>query len=235
MNSFDLSIVRFFNQFAGNSWLFDKFFVVISTNLLLKGGVLITLVWFLWFGRDDASQSRRREHLLATIVGCGVALVLARMLAVLLPFRFRPVHTETLAFKLPIGTTPTLLEGWSAFPSDHAVLFFALSSGLWFVSRRLGLFAIVYTALVIAFPRIYLGLHFPTDIIAGALIGGIVVVVANRLLTERPWIGRIASFADTHPQWFYSLFFLLTYQIANMFTSARSVLGAAATVLQGGP
>ena len=208
MNPFDLAVIGFLNQFAQRSWLFDKFVVVISGNQLLKGGVLITLVWYAWFADPDSGW-RQRRSLLATIVGCGFAIVLARGLALLLPFRLRPVHTPAIGFELPIGTTPAVLEGWSAFPSDHAVLFYALSAGLWLVSRRLGVFALIYTTVVIALPRIYLGLHFPTDIIAGALIGFAVVAAANKLLADHALIHRTVAWSSSHPRWFYPLFFLL--------------------------
>jgi len=60
---------------------------------------------------------------------------------------------------------------WSSFPSDHAVLFSMLATCLFFISRPLGLIAALDAALLICFPRVFLGIHHPSDIIGGAFIG----------------------------------------------------------------
>jgi len=57
------------------------------------------------------------------------------------------------------------------FPSDHAVLFFALATGLFMAHRKLGIAAYAWVIVAICFPRLYLGIHWPTDVIAGAAVG----------------------------------------------------------------
>jgi hypothetical protein len=61
-----------------------------------------------------------------------------------------------------------LLSGWSSFPSDHACLFFALATGLCLISPVIGGLALLHASLIVSLPRIYLGLHYPTDVLAGA-------------------------------------------------------------------
>ena len=72
-----------------------------------------------------------------------LALLAAPVLATVLPFRERPLRNPLLHFQLPYGVTETTLLGWSFFPSDHAVLYFALATTLVFVSRCVGIFALV--------------------------------------------------------------------------------------------
>jgi undecaprenyl-diphosphatase len=143
-----------------------------------------------------------------------------------LPFRLRPLHEESLHFLLPFGMTTTVLEGWSSFPSDHAVLFIALSTGLLFVSRWVGTFSLSYTVLFIGFPRVYLGLHYPTDIIAGAIIGMTIALLGNIYLVQSTLIQSITNWSYSKPNLFYPLFFLLTYQIAELFDHSRSLVSA---------
>ena len=119
---------------------------------------------------------------------------------------------------------PTTLDGWSSFPSDHAVLFFALSTGLCFISRKVGTFTLFYSALFICLPRIYLGLHYPTDIIAGAIIGMTVTLLANIFLIKSKRLQSIANWSYSKPNLFYPLFFLLTYQIADLFDNSRDIV-----------
>lgn len=68
-----------------------------------------------------------------------------------------------------------------SFPSDHSVMAGAVAAGVWLVSRRLGLVALA-AALLMAFARVYVGAHFPLDVVAGLLVGAVVVLVGHRLL-----------------------------------------------------
>ena len=71
-----------------------------------------------------------------------------------------------------------------SFPSDHAIIAGAFAAGLLFLSRPLGTIAAV-AAVVLAFARVYTGMHYPTDTIAGLLIGA-AVTTALILALRRP-------------------------------------------------
>jgi len=57
-----------------------------------------------------------------------------------------------------------------SFPSDHAAAGFAIAFALYLVHRRLGALALV-AATVMSYARVYVGLHYPSDVLVGALIG----------------------------------------------------------------
>ena len=62
------------------------------------------------------------------------------------------------------------------FPSDHATGAFALAFGLVAADRRIGRAALVLAA-AIAVSRVAVGAHYPTDVLAGAALGGLAVLV----------------------------------------------------------
>jgi len=231
MNTFDAAVITYVNQFSQHSQTVDKALTFLFDNHLLKGGVLATIIWWAWF-RSDEHQSHNRKHIISTLISCVVAIIVARGLALTLPFRLRPLHQEGLNFLPPYGVKLTTLGGWSSFPSDHAVLFTTLSIGLLFVSRKVGTFAVLYTALFICFPRIYLGYHYPTDIIAGAIIGMTVALLSNVRLVNSKYVQLIENRSYSKPYMFYPLFFLFTYQIADMFASGRSIIRAGVQLFQ---
>jgi len=100
-------------------------------------------------------------------------------------------------------------------------MFVALATSMFFIWRPLGIFAAIYAFIFILLPRMYLGLHWPTDIIAGAALGGVIAWVGMQPRVREP-VDRIAFWVhDAYPGIFYAGAFLLTYQIATLFLDSR--------------
>jgi len=100
-------------------------------------------------------------------------------------------------------------------------MFSALAIGLCFISWRMGLLALLYTAVVICFPRIYLGLHYPTDIIAGLALGALIGYGMNVLPVCKYLTSRALRWEGTSPGSFYCALFLATFEFSTMFDSLR--------------
>ena len=66
----------------------------------------------------------------------------------------------------------------ASFPSDHATMAGAAAAGLLLVDRRLGITAAVAAA-VMAFSRVYVGAHFPVDVLAGLVVGAAVALLVQ--------------------------------------------------------
>ncbi|MGW0765662.1 phosphatase PAP2 family protein [Streptomyces sp. NPDC002676] len=73
---------------------------------------------------------------------------------------------------------------WS-FPSNHAAIAFAAAVALYFVSRRLGLVAAVCAGAMAA-SRVWVGVHYPHDVAAGAAVGAAVALLAMAALHRLP-------------------------------------------------
>ncbi|MCX5401751.1 phosphatase PAP2 family protein [Streptomyces sp. NBC_00102] len=69
---------------------------------------------------------------------------------------------------------------WS-FPSNHATLAAAAAVALWFVSARLGAVAVV-AALAMAASRVWVGAHYPHDVVAALMVGALVTVLTGAAL-----------------------------------------------------
>lgn len=81
--------------------------------------------------------------------------------------RARPYEAVPAAHVLLSRTTDF------SFPSDHATAVGAVAVGLWLVDRPLGRVAAAL-ALLMAATRVYAGVHYPSDVLAGLLLGGLV-------------------------------------------------------------
>ncbi len=219
----DRAILIYLNGFARHSWAFDTTVYFASTLYLLKGGVLVCLMWWAWFQPSQKDEDTRAV-IVASIVGCLAALAVNRVLVHALPFRPRPIENPLLGLTIPYGMKPEYLTDWgSAFPSDHAVLFFSLAMGLYWASRRLGLVALIHSIVIVMFPRLYLGMHSPSDIVAGAGLGIGTVWLMNHSRVKRLLFRGASVWMETRPGLFYAVFFLVTSQIASLFLESRSL------------
>ncbi|MGW8380626.1 phosphatase PAP2 family protein [Streptomyces sp. ODS28] len=84
----------------------------------------------------------------------------------------RHLHLATVEACPPHGD-------WS-FPSNHAALAVSAAVALWFVSRRLGAMALV-AAVAMAASRVWVGVHYPHDVLAGAVVGALVALLLASL------------------------------------------------------
>lgn len=216
----DRYLLLWINSPAGQNGVVDKFMYDLADSDLVKGGIFLAFYWGLWFDRDG---SQRRDVVVA-LAAAIITAILSRGLQVGLPFHLRPLHTPGIGVHVPIGVDPAILNTFSSFPSDHAMLFFALSVPIWWRSRWLGAAAMLWTVLLIALPRVYLGYHFPSDVIAGAVLGVIVMVVLCRLISRMRLPDRVVALSKTHPAAFYAVAFLVTFELALLFADVRHFL-----------
>ncbi len=165
----DIVIYHFLNGFAGNR-LLNYFASFEERDMLLKGGLLLALYWSLWF-RPGSDRDSRRRAISAIVAGALFAVVACRVVADLGPHRIRPMYNPHLQHRAYLLPQSLNLVNWSAFPSDTAAYFFALAFGLARLSRRLAVPAMLYAAGWICLPRLFLGEHYASDVIAGALVG----------------------------------------------------------------
>lgn len=130
-------------------------------GVLLFGALLLLALWQLR-GAKDARLATALWAGAGTLLAVGVAQPLAALVA-----EPRPYLTHPSALLLVASTTD-----WS-FPSDHATMAGACAAGLLLASRRIGLAALA-AALVMAADRVYVGAHYPADVVAGLLLGAAV-------------------------------------------------------------
>ena len=217
--TWDLAGMMALNQFVGANPTFDSFMLGIARNHLLRGGVIVGLLWWCW-----TAPSGRIDFLaIRALVGALLAIGIGRGMQNLLPERARPLHDSGIAIELPDGVDGAVLAGWSSFPSDTTILFFALATAIWSTHRGLGLLAYAWALIVVCLPRIYFGFHYPSDIIAGAAIGIAIMLFALRF----PLFERMRRPFDrtqlAWPKLFPAAIFLMSFETASLFEGSRRV------------
>jgi undecaprenyl-diphosphatase len=145
-----------------------------------------------------SGSARLRRAAVAAGLTAGVALGLAHFLASAVnrnrPFVDHPLAHNFLAHANDPG-----------FPSDHATGAFAIAFALVLRDRKIGIVALLL-ALVLSFGRVALGVHYPSDVFAGAVLGlAAALVLWIPALRERvdrlaDALGRVVSIRTWAPR-----------------------------------
>lgn len=225
IHSADLRIYYLFSSFASN-WFLARLARFEEENNLLKGGVFFALYWHIWF-RTGSDRENRRKTILTVLIAAVLSIVAVRTIAFVTPFRVRPMDDPALVHpSFPIQVQYNL-EHWNSFPSDTAAYFCALAFGIAFLSRRLAVPIALYTSIWICLIRIYLGIHYASDIVVGAAIGIAMAWISLKSNLLRPIVRRITLAADAFPERFYPIAFLVSFQMATVFAGLRNLGNAA--------
>jgi undecaprenyl-diphosphatase len=213
MEQIDRFIVVFLNQFVGRSDVFDRLLDALVSVNLFTGIILVACVWYVWFKKDA-----KRDLILRRFVGVALSGPVSRAVQLLFRYHPRPFHSVSFHSKVPANVEPAQFNHWSSFPSDHAAVFGALATLITFHSRRLGIAAWIWTG-VIVLPRIYLGYHWPSDVVAGLAIG-FSCVYLGRFLPERA-AAFVLKLETRNRPGFYAVAFLISYEVGILFEDLR--------------
>jgi len=220
------------NQFAGRSIVLDRIVYDILDTALLNGGVFLAAYCWLWFETDENGvYSQRRNVVVGQMAVLGVAGIVC-LLKLLLPFRHNPLNSPDLGLRLAFGVDPALLATSNSFPSGHAALFFALSVPLWIRSCWLGAASAVWILLVVCLPLLFLGDHWPSDMIAGAVIGIASMLLLYRLVGATRLPDRALHFSKTHPPAFYAIAWMVAFETAVRFEHVETFFSGAGRLAQ---
>jgi undecaprenyl-diphosphatase len=140
----------------------------------------VAIRWW-WYGAD-----KDRERYLAVVSGASVTLGLALNQAVLLlVHRVRPYDAGVTHLLISPSADPS-------FPSDHATLGFAIALAMLGAGARRG-WAFLVAALILAASRIYVGTHYLSDVLGGALTGTVAANLCLSFLRQGSALIRLAS------------------------------------------
>ena len=172
--SLDIAILRFFNVTIASP-LLDRFFILICDFGIWVWPLVIVILAILWKG-----EARGRWMVLFAVIA--VAIIDPVIYRVLKPLvgRIRPCHDLALEWVRLIDGC----GGMYGFPSSHAANLFGIAAvmGVFYKTTRFYLYPI---AVLVSIGRIYLGVHYPSDVVAGAIFGaavGLAVVYIGKAL-----------------------------------------------------
>jgi undecaprenyl-diphosphatase len=155
------------------------FYVNASEGLFIA---TLAIVFLAAHGRRYAAW---RRATVAAVVSAGFALAIAKAISEIVD-RARPFVVDSHGVHLFSGHAAD-----AGFPSDHATAAFAIATAIVLRKRAWGIFALI-AATVLSVGRVALGVHYPSDVLAGAALGA----SAALLLWAGPIRTRVDALAD---------------------------------------
>lgn len=148
----DQYLFNLINQFAGRSVILDRIAVFFAEYFEY---VLMLLLLIIFWKKPR------------TIIQAFLSAILARfgvveLIRYLLP-RARPFVENNVNLLVSH-------EASSSFPSGHAAFYFALATIVYFYNKKAGIVFFI-SAFLISLARVFSGIHWPSDILAGAIVG----------------------------------------------------------------
>jgi undecaprenyl-diphosphatase len=161
--SLDVQLFEMLHGFAGVNSALD-FFIIFGARLLPY--LLVAAVIIFPFTVLEAESRTAKQK----VYGLLFAFVWASIARFLITPGIRAVSPQARPFVEGQFTPLIPHEASASFPSGHAVFFFALATATWFYHRKLG-YLLGALALVMVVARVAAGVHWPSDVLFGALIG----------------------------------------------------------------
>ncbi len=165
----DLASFRAVNGLAGRSDALDAVFIFLATYLIFVMTALVAAyVVFAW----KTSHFEGRVENLAHALWAAILAILVQIPFAYFWFRARPFAALEDVVKL-VDRMP----GEKSFPSAHASLAFAIAGAIALRNRAWGR-ALLACAALVAFGRVAAGVHYPSDVVGGAIVGLLAALAA---------------------------------------------------------
>ena len=106
---------------------------------------------------------------------CGIMMVVALLFSLLIGnIILKPLVARTRPFDINTDIILLIKKPLDfSFPSGHSMASFAAATIIYYNNKKYGIFSLILAGLI-AFSRLYLYVHFPSDVIAGILIGSLI-------------------------------------------------------------
>ncbi len=185
--SFDEQVFTWINGLAGHVTVIDRLFSGLADDYFIIIAMCLVLVG-MWFGtRDPEERERNQIAVLKAMASLGIASGFVAWANLI--FVGAEKYPGTLIHEIFNRPRPFVKFGEDvlhglfyaphdpSFPSNLAAVVFGLALAVWLMNKRTGMLLLVM-ACVACFARVYVGIHYPSDILGGAAFGVMGVAVA---------------------------------------------------------
>lgn len=158
----------FINRLSGKHWLLDAF-----------GRAGAEWALFAMLGWLAVASYARYDHDPAKLITIALTLIITSVVGLLCSFLIAAIVREPRPYVRYPAETKLMFSSflsWKSFPSDHSLAAF-LIVGIAYCFGLPWVVPLAFLALFVWLGRIFAGVHYPSDVAAGIVLGGLVLFV----------------------------------------------------------
>lgn len=164
MDLLDIKIFQAIHMLSGRFSLLDKCMIFISNRIRYVYILLLIIMWF--------KSMTYKKMTINSVISAFITLII-NIFIKLFYFKPRPFVKRRVGILIPSKRD-------SSFPSKHTLLVFAISTSVFLYERFLG--SIMFgLSFLTGLSRIWVGHHYPSDIIGSALLGSLTSMIIHKL------------------------------------------------------
>ncbi|MCU4498990.1 phosphatase PAP2 family protein [Acinetobacter radioresistens] len=167
LETFNLNLFKLINASENATDLSINVAIFIANDLLY---IMLVIFLVLWFKGNFANKKQILKAFIFTSIAIAISQIISQLF-----YHPRPFVMEvgrTIIFHVPNGS----------FPSDHMLIFSTIAFSYFFSKQRIIGLGLIGLAWLVAWSRIYLGVHFPLD-----MLGAFFIALAINILGLTLW------------------------------------------------
>ncbi len=168
------------NGLAGHHRPIDWVMIASAKYLPVIFALALVALWLTWRARNQRGAFLAGA---SALIALGIGQLVGKAFPRPRPFVY---HHVTMLISRSADTS---------FPSDHATLGFAVAAMVWTFNRKAGA-GLTVLAVLLAFSRVFVGAHYPFDVLGGAVLGALTSWIFSVLSERAPlkaWIDGLLA------------------------------------------
>jgi len=223
MHQFDLGILLYLNHSIESHPSLVKLVKFLGEHQVARLPVHGTLI-SLWLSTRDIE---RRCHILVGLLATCFALAVSILCQHVLAVHIRPLLDQSIAVaNLTHWDLGQLGKRIYSFPSDTAVLYFGFAYVIFTINKIAGIANYIWCLLTVGLCRVLLGIHYPSDILAGIFFPAMIVFLASHLNFLRTAMVKAAKAFDANGLIANTAFIFFMLEAYSLFPGIQSLLKA---------
>ncbi|MED1622292.1 undecaprenyl-diphosphatase [Bacillus pseudomycoides] len=175
-SQFNIDAFRWINDLGKQNPSLNPMMVFVAEYMLYA---LVLGVLIYWFTRNNKNRMMIIQGGLAFIVAEIIGKIVGQFYSHHQPFAVLPNVNQLVEHEID-----------NSFPSDHTILFFSICVSIWLVRKKEGWLWLML-AFCVAISRIWVGVHYPIDVVTGALVGIISALFVYWIVPKLSFIKRL--------------------------------------------
>ncbi len=217
----DLQLLRLLNSLVIDKGFCYHIASIFVSNAFLLGAPVFAALAFLSLSQIS---SLNKSKIILGYIGVAISVVLSVYCQTYLNIHIRPLFDHAL--NLPkIVEWPTRAFGKRIYslPSDTATLYFAICSIIFIQNKKIGILCFTWIALTVGLSRVSLGAHYPSDILAGLILGYSVVYTVTNIKSAQNQIQKLIVKYDTKSNIFNIIVVLFCAESYSQFSNLQPI------------